>query len=73
MRNKIRTYLNENLKYFDLEGVEITEDDIDVVEKNINKYNKPLEIACDEVLKEIRDCLDDGLDDELDDEVYDNQ
>lgn len=62
MREKIETYIEENLKYFELEGVEITEYDIDFAEEKV-KQGKSIEDACDEVLKGIRECLDEGLED----------
>ena len=62
MREKIEDYMENNLKYFELEGVEITEDDFDFAEKKV-KQGKSIEDACDEVLRGIRECLDDGLED----------
>lgn len=62
MREKIEDYMENNLKYFELEGVEITEDDFDFAEEKI-KQGKSIEDACDEVLRGIRECLDDGLED----------
>lgn len=62
MREKIEDYMENNLKYFELEGVEITEDDFDFAEEKV-KQGKPIEDACDEVLRGIRECLDDGLED----------
>ena len=62
MREKIEDYMENNLKYFELEGVEITEDDFDFVEEKV-KQGKSIEDACDEVLRGIRECLDDGLED----------
>ena len=61
MRNKIWDYVEENLKHFELDGVEITEMDIDDIEMRFNEFDKPLDVACDEVLQGIRDCLDEGL------------
>lgn len=62
MREKIESYIENNLKYFELEGVEITEYDIDFAEEKV-KQGKSIEGACDEVLRGIRECLDDGLED----------
>lgn len=62
MREKIESYIEENLKYFELEGVEITEYDIDFAEEKA-RHGKSIEDACDEVLRGIRECLDDGLED----------
>lgn len=67
MREKIEDYIDENLRYFELEGVEITEEDIEFIEEKINS-GKSIEDACDEVLSGIRECLDEGLDDEWDDD-----
>lgn len=64
MREAIWNYVEDNLKGFELEGVEITDDDIDLIEEKINKCNMTLEAACDEYLQGIRDCLDEGLEDE---------
>ena len=69
MRDKIWNYIEDNLKGFELEGVEIAEEDIDWIEEKINKHNTSFEDACDECLQGIRDCLDAGLDDE---EEYDD-
>ena len=44
------------------ERVEITEDDFDFAEEKV-KQGKSIEDACDEVLRGIRECLDDGLED----------
>ena len=60
MKEKIKDYMESNLKYFELEGVEITEEDFDFAESKV-KYGKSIEDACDEVLKGIRECLDNGL------------
>ena len=60
MREKIEDYMESNLKYFELEGVEITEDDFDFAEEKV-RNGKSIEDACDEVLRGIRECLDDGL------------
>lgn len=62
MREKIESYMESNLKYFELEGVEITEDDFDFAEEKV-RHGKSIEDACDEVLKGIRECLDNGLED----------
>lgn len=62
MREKIESYIESNLKYFELEGVEITEDDIDFVEEKV-RQGKSIENACDEMLRGIRECLDYGLED----------
>ena len=62
MREKIESYMESNLKYFELEGVEITEYDIDFAEEKV-RHGKSIEDACDEVLRGIRECLDDGLED----------
>lgn len=62
MREKIEDYMENSLKYFELEGVEITEDDFDFAEEKV-KQGKSIEDACDEVLRGIRECLDDGLED----------
>lgn len=62
MREKIESYMENNLKYFELEGVEITEYDIYFAEEKV-KQGKSIEAACDEVLRGIRECLDDGLED----------
>lgn len=60
-------YIENNLKGFEFEGVEITDEDVDWIEEKINK-GMSLENACDECLQGIRDCLDAGLDDESDNE-----
>ena len=62
MREKIEDYMEENLKYFELLGVEITEDDFNFAEEKV-RQGKSIEDACDEVLRGIRECLDDGLED----------
>lgn len=67
MREKIEDYMENNLKYFELEGVEITEDDFDFAEEKV-KQGKSIEDACDEVLRGIRECLDDGLEDEIEED-----
>ena len=46
--------MNKKKKDFDLEGVEISEDDIDLIESRINELNMPLEQLCDIVLESIR-------------------
>lgn len=60
MREKIKSYMDSNLKCFELEGVEITEEDIDFVEEKVRR-GKRVEDACNEVLNGIRECLDEGL------------
>lgn len=62
MREKIKDYIEENLKHFELAGVEITEEDIDWAEEKIGQ-GKSIEDACDELLNGIRECLDEGLED----------
>ena len=37
MREKIENYMENNLKYFELGGVEITEDDFDFVEEKVKQ------------------------------------
>lgn len=64
IRNKILDYINENQKGFDLEGVEITEEDVDNVLSKIRDDGLSLETSCDEVLQGIRDTLDEGLEDD---------
>lgn len=63
IRNKILDYINKNQKGFDLEGVEIAEEDVDDIQRKIKEDSMELEKACDEVLQGIRDCLDEGLED----------
>ena len=60
MNKDIKIYIENNLKYFELEGVEITDEDVDLVEQKI-KQGKSLEESCDSVLIGIRECLDEGL------------
>lgn len=60
MNEDIKIYIENNLKYFELEGVEITNEDIELVKQKINQ-GKNLEEACDSVLIGIRECLDEGL------------
>ena len=60
MRDKIKSYIENNLKYWELEGVEITEEDICFIESKV-KQGKSIENACNEVLNGIKECLNDGL------------
>lgn len=57
MRDKIKSYIESNLQYFGLEGVEIDEEDLDFAEEKI-KQGKSIEDACDELLRGIREWLD---------------
>lgn len=69
MKEKIEKYVEEHLKEYELEGVEIVEEDIDYIEKLVNA-GKTIEEASDKIMLSIRDCLDAGLEeteDELDD------
>lgn len=66
MRYEIWDYMEENLKNFELGGVEIVEDDVEAVEIRMREHQQTLEQACDEVLQGIRDCLDEGLDEMID-------
>ena len=61
VRQDIEIYIKNNLKHFELEGVEFTKEDFDLAEEKVMQ-GKSIEDACDEVLKEIRECLDEGLD-----------
>ena len=63
LRKKIWDYVNSHLKDFELEGVEIAEEDIDDIENRMKEKNITLEVASDEILSSIRECLDAGLDD----------
>ena len=45
MRERIWNYIEDNLKGFELEGVEISEEDIDWIEEKINNHNMSLEDA----------------------------
>lgn len=56
----IKNYMVTNLKYFDLESVELSKEDFDFALKMV-KEGKTVEDACNEVLRSIRNCLDDGL------------
>lgn len=60
IKETIENYMVTNLKYFDLEGVELSKEDFDFALKMV-KEEKTIEDACDEVLRGIRNCLDDGL------------
>ena len=64
MRDKIWDYVKNHLKDFELEGVEIAEEDIAWIQNRIDIDNISLETACDECLQDIRDILDEGLEDE---------
>jgi len=61
LRDDIETYIENNLKYFELDGVEITGEDVDLAAQKV-KQGQSLEEACEEVLSGIRECLDEGLD-----------
>lgn len=65
IRERIESYIEDNKKGFELEGVEITEDDIDNVLSKIRDDGLSLETSCDEVLQGIRDTLDEGLEDDV--------
>lgn len=62
MKEKIKEYVENNTKAFELEGVEFCDEDYEFVEKLIAE-EKSLENACDEMMQGIRDCLDEGLED----------
>lgn len=57
MREKIKSYIESNLQYFGLEGVKIEEEDLDFAEEKV-KQGKSIEDACDELLRGIREWLD---------------
>lgn len=57
MRDKIKSYIESNLQYFGLEGVKIDEEDLDFAEEKV-KQGKSIEDACDELLRGIREWLD---------------
>ena len=62
-KKKIKKHLDSlNLNDYDLGGVEITEEDIEDIERGVNA-RETIESATDEVLYGIRLCLDTGLDD----------
>lgn len=60
MKEKIKEYVENNTKGFELEGVEFCDEDYEFVEKLIAE-GKSLEDACDEMMQGVRDCLDEGL------------
>lgn len=60
MKGKIKEYVENNTKEFELEGVEFCDEDYEFVEKLIAE-GKSLEDACDEMMQGVRDCLDEGL------------
>ncbi len=62
MKEKIKEYVENNTKGFELEGVEFCDEDYEFVEKLIAE-GKSLEDACDKMMQGVRDCLDEGLED----------
>ena len=67
VRDKIKECVEQNIKGYDLEGVEFCDEDYELVENLIAK-GKSLEDACDEMMQGVRDCLDEGLKDIEEDE-----
>ena len=59
--------MEDNLKYFNLEGVKLMEEDFELAEEKVED-GMSIEDACDEVLSGIRECLDEGLEDFDEDE-----
>lgn len=53
------------LKYYDLEGCEITEDDFCVIRDKVANEEISLEDAVDEYLRSIREVLDEALEEYL--------
>lgn len=62
MNKYIKEYVENNIKGFELEGVEFCDEDYEFAEKLISE-GKSLEDACDEMMQGVRDCLDEGLED----------
>lgn len=54
-------FLLDHLKEYELGGVEITDDDVAMVQSQM-EMGRPMEDACRDVLHAIRQVLDDGLD-----------
>ena len=57
MRSYIMECLKRHLADFDLDGVELTEEDVDAVERQIIKNGVTLNNAIETVLLEISNCL----------------
>ena len=62
MREEILELIDKKLKDYDLEGVEIVEEDVNTIESLINSKLLPIEDAVHIVLSMIRDALDEDLD-----------
>lgn len=62
MKEKIKEYVENNAKKFELEGVEFCNEDYEFVE-NLIAEGKSLEDACNEMMQDVRDYLDEGLED----------
>lgn len=57
----IMVYFNNNAKYFDLRGVEFTNEDYDSVMERMEVLGETMEQAADNVMESIAACLEDGL------------
>lgn len=62
MKQRIKEYIKNHIKGYELEGVEFCDEDYEFVAKLIAE-GKSLEDACDEMMLGIRNCLDEGLED----------
>lgn len=62
MREQILDLIDKRLKDYDLEGVEIVEEDLNTIESLVNSKLLPIEDAVHIVLTNIREALDEGLD-----------
>jgi hypothetical protein len=67
---KVEKYFEAiNLNHYGLGGVEITEDDYQVIADKVNATGDSLKTVVDEYLYEIREILDEGLEDDLEDDL----
>lgn len=57
----IMVYFNNNAKYFDLRGIEFTNEDYDSVMERMEVLGETMEQAADNVMESIAACLEDGL------------
>lgn len=69
-KEDVRNYIDDeiDLDDYDLDGVEISDEDCEEIAEKVNSGNYELSDAVDEVFEGIREILDEGLD-EVDDGI----
>lgn len=59
----IMVYFTNNARYFNLRGIEFTNEDCEAVFERMEALGETMEQAADNVMEGIAECLEDGLED----------